>query len=233
MLRKYGLMLCCILTGTLGKAQSWHEKIVLAGGVSFYQSQNQNQNFGNYQPGYNEHAIDQSYKHCNYEINPQIGFVLSNRMLVGIGLNARNSMRLAEQGNQSTYRENKKLLMVQPFMRYSFFKLGAIDLWGQLALGYGAGVNSQMTDDDLNKDEFKMIEFTVSPGASYYVTEHFAVQILCSTLSVDKKISDYTTFDDAHENQSIDMRLDLKYISVGLIFSFDMWHNMHLARFNR
>ena len=116
-------------------------------------------------------------KTSEFGFSPSFGYFIGDNFALGAGIgiyNVTNKTNLGKNVNTS--------LFLGPFARYYFFTSSeSFAFFGEAELGFGADKSTQVSGE-VSRGNY--INFTISPGASYFFNEHWATELSMGFFSV-------------------------------------------------
>jgi len=145
-------------------------------------------------------------KEINYGISPRYGYFLNDFVAVGGRVGYDYLKRKNPAGEKVL--ENSTII-AGLFGRYYLFPGSKFSFFGELGLGFGSTKN-------INNHWTNGINAGISPGISYFLTEHFALEASFGMLS-------YNTVNPGGNSGSTDsfkVGIDMEDIQFGIILKF-------------
>lgn len=156
--------------------------------------------------GYSSESAPDNSKIHEFRVSPRIGYFLTDFFAVGGELGYAYSN--AKQPDGSTSAENSTYT-IGVFGRYYLLPGSKFSIFGELGLGFGATKN-------IRNDWTNGVNAAFSPGISYFLGEHFALEASFGVLS-------YNSVSPEGSNGSTDsfnIGIDLENINFGIIYKF-------------
>lgn len=156
--------------------------------------------------GYKSVSNPDGVKSKSFKVSPRMGFFLNDFVAIGgrLGYDIQNSK---DANGNKTY--DNSTITVEAFGRYYLLPGSAFSVFGELGVGYGATRN-------INHDWDNGINVGFSPGLSYFVGQHFALEAVFGIMA-------YHSVSPAGASGSTDefnIGVDLENISFGIIYKF-------------
>ena len=147
-------------------------------------------------------------KISGFEVSPKLGFFVSDNIVFG------GAIGFQESKNTSGVTEAKaSTISAGLFGRYYATPASDFSVFGELGLNYlSSKVDNGFTDGKANG--FSVV---LSPGVSYFISEHFALEAAIGVLSYSTVKPDV---DGADSTDTFQFGLGLNDISLGLVYKF-------------
>jgi len=158
-------------------------------------------------------------KSNTFTVAPKAGFFVSDNIAVGVAFRYRGETDETEYtaGDLTiTIEEESSTLSVGAFARYYATPASDFSFFGELGFNY----NTTNSNDGevLSEDvKFNGFDITLSPGVSYFISEHFVLEASIGALSYETTTQD---IDDADDMNTFNIGLDLTDLTIGLLFKF-------------
>jgi len=146
-------------------------------------------------------------KENTFNISPRFGYFLND--FIAIGAQAGYSKQKEENANGDDVVDNSTFT-IGAFGRYYLMPAQKFSFFGELGLGYG-------TTEDINDNKVNGVNIDVSPGLSYFVSKHFALEATFGILGYNSVKKDES---GAESTDSFDFGLNMDDINLGLIYKF-------------
>jgi len=146
-------------------------------------------------------------KENTFNISPRFGYFLND--FIAVGAQAGYSKQKEENANGDDVVDNSTFT-IGAFGRYYLMPAQKFSFFGELGLGYG-------TTEDINDNKVNGVNIDVSPGLSYFVSKHFALEATFGILGYNSVKPDN---DGAESTDSFDFGLNMDDINLGLIYKF-------------
>lgn len=156
--------------------------------------------------GYNTISEADGSKEINFRVAPRIGFFLNDFVAVGGKLGYGYLRRKNHLGQRTI--ENSTITGAL-FGRYYLFPGSKFSFFGELGVGFGSTRN-------IAKDWTNGVNAGFSPGISYFVSEHFALEAQFGLLSYNT----VSPREEAGSTDSFSVGIDMSDIDFGIIFKF-------------
>lgn len=156
--------------------------------------------------GYSTVSNPDDSKEKDFNVSPRFGYFLNDFLAVGTKLGYSFTKMKDSEGNKMA--DNNSIL-VNAFGRYYLLPGSKFSVFGELHLGFGS-------TKDISGTWHNGVNVGFSPGLSYFIAEHFALEAGFGILS-------YNTVNAASGNgstDSFDVGLNLEDIHLGIIFKF-------------
>ena len=146
-------------------------------------------------------------KENTFNISPRFGYFLND--FIAVGAQAGYSKQKEENANGDDVVDNSTFT-IGAFGRYYLMPAQKFSFFGELGLGYG-------TTEDINDNKVNGVNIDVSPGLSYFVSKHFALEATFGILGYNSVKKDES---GAESTDSFDFGLNMDDINLGLIYKF-------------
>ncbi len=152
-------------------------------------------------------------KSDQFNVTPRVGYFITNNFVIGAQLgfaSGKDTNYNALGGLDETKRTG---FQAGAFARYYSTPANAFSFFGQLSAAYNAtkyesgGFESKINGFDLG----------VSPGISYFVSDHIALETTFGFLGYGTRKPDA---DGAESTNSFDLNLDLSNVTFGIVYKF-------------
>ena len=168
---------------------------------------------------------DQGTSASSFKFAPAASYFVSNNFAIGakLGINSTKSTEYGVDVPQLGYldfggdalevKENTTSFGV--FGRYYFTPSSKFSVFGNAGLDYSS--TKWTVDGSTADDKFNTIEFAVSPGVNYFLSNHFSMEAQFGKLGYSS--AKWST-DGAKATSTFGLDLDLSTISFGLNYKF-------------
>lgn len=156
--------------------------------------------------GYNSVSYSDDSKEKKFNVSPRFGYFLNDFIAVGGQLGYFWEQGKAPNGEMN---KNNSTFMFSAFGRYYLLPGSKFSIFGELGIGFG-------TTRNIDRDWTTGINTGFSPGISYFLGNHFALEASFGVLS-------YNTVNSGGRNgstDSFDVGLDLEDFNFGIIYKF-------------
>lgn len=157
--------------------------------------------------GYSSVSYPDDSKRNSFNITPRYGYFLTDFVAIGgrAGFASRNEKN--SQGDKIT---DNSTFTVGVFGRYYLLPASKFSIFGELGVGFG-------TTENIRDDRTNGVNAAFTPGLSYFVGQHFALEASFGMLS-------YNTVkpggDSSGSTDSFEVGIDLENINFGIIYKF-------------
>jgi len=149
-----------------------------------------------------------------FNISPKIGFFVSDNIAIGGRLGYRSETADVYDADLLEYGEEKySTLMVGAFGRYYTTPSSDFSFFAEL------GVDYMSTTVDVPGGDYKETGFGIalSPGISYFMSDHFALEASIGVLGYNTMKPDY---DGAENRNTFDIGVNMEDVMVGVVYKF-------------
>jgi outer membrane protein len=143
-----------------------------------------------------------------FEIEPKVGFFVSDNIAVG-GKIGYMSEKNEDAGGNTTLDDST--LSIGVFGRYYTTPASDFSFFAQLGFDY---MTTDHGDADYKTNGF---DIALSPGISYFVSDNWALEAQFGRLGYTTTKDD---FDGAESTDTFGLGVDLRSVSIGLIYKF-------------
>jgi hypothetical protein len=158
------LLLAVFIVGTLtAEAQTQTGNLMLGGALEFRSTSRQ--------------AADNS---SSFTLSPSVGYFMSDNFALGLSVGFETNS--TGTGSDKTVNNSFGL---GPFARYYVFTSNSqFGFFGQAALTFGTGASGLADGPKVNSS---YLSFALSPGAAYFFNEHWALELMITTLGITSR----------------------------------------------
>lgn len=156
--------------------------------------------------GYHSISSADHSKSKKFNLTPRFGYFLNDFVAIGGRLGYAYDNQKGPQGAKTG--ENSTLT-VGVFGRYYLLPGSKFSIFGELGLGFGS-------TRDIHHHWTNGINASFSPGLSYFIGHHFALEASFGILSYQTVKPD----DGNGSTDSFDVGIDLEHINFGIIYKF-------------
>lgn len=156
--------------------------------------------------GFNSISNANGSKETTFKVSPRFGYFINDFVAVGGRLGYNQSQSKANSGTKLS---DNTTLTAEIFGRYYLLPGSKFSVFGELGVGFGSTRN-------ISKEWTNGINADFSPGLSYFVGQHFALEAIFGILA-------YHTVSPGGNSGSTDsfsVGLDLENIHFGIIYKF-------------
>ncbi len=147
-------------------------------------------------------------KSNGFTLSPRLGFFVSKNL--AFGANASVTRAKSENGlNESTTLGAS----IGGFSRYYFTPTRKFSFFGQI----GAGFNTSKTESGVDETKENGFNISASPGLSYFLTKHFALEASLGLLTYNSRKPDT---EGAESSDTFSASLNIENIALGLVYRF-------------
>lgn len=145
----------------------------------------------------------------SFSIIPEIGYNLDENWAVGIGLGYSHS----KEGDFK-----KDNFSIEPYARYTFAKIGKVDLFAEGVVGYAHSKNTiELSQNTYRDDKSDTFYFGVRPGLKFNVNEKLS---LISRIGWVGWTTNKPDTDNYKGSSDFEISLDASKISFGVNYTF-------------
>lgn len=156
--------------------------------------------------GYSSSSYPDESKENNFNITPRFGYFISD--FVAIGGRAGYALQNKKNPNGDKVADNSTFT-VSVFGRYYLLPASKFSIFGELGVGFG-------TTKNIQNDHTTGVNAAFSPGLSYFLGRHFALEASFGVLSYNTVKPD----GGSGSTDSFDVGIDLENINFGIIYKF-------------
>lgn len=157
-----------------------------------------------------------------FNVAPKAAYFVTSNIAVGLALGySHSSQDVYEDDYPNTYKQKINTFSAGAFGRYYFTPTNKFSFFGQLSASFDSYKNEVAGYDS----EYKTTGFSggISPGISYFVSNHFALEATLGALSYNtvkpKSVTSAGTFDNDSTN-TFSLDLNLSTIYFGAVYKF-------------
>jgi hypothetical protein len=132
----------------------------------------------------NEFSIDGpllsgGYKSNNIAIRPQIGEMITNSLMLGVGLNYElNTLKSSSisSSSASRYEEKSKIILINPYLRK--FRAITKNFYFTTTFNFLAGIGKGSYENGQNsylETDLKIFRINITPGLTYFLSDKWAI----------------------------------------------------------
>ena len=156
--------------------------------------------------GYNSASNSDNSKSKKFEVSPRFGYFINDFVAVGGRLGYSQNTGKNSSGDKII---DNTAFTIEAFGRYYLLPGSRFSLFGELGVGFGSIKN-------INKNKTNGVNVGVTPGLSYFINQHFAVEFAIGVLSYETVKRDGAS--GSTDNFSVGV--DLENINFGFIYKF-------------
>ncbi len=156
--------------------------------------------------GYNSTSYANKSKERTIKVSPRYGYFLNDFLAIGGRLGYIYNIQKSRE-NITTAKSQSYVAEV--FTRYYLLPGSQFSIFGEIAAGYGAL-------RDIRGDWNSGINAGFTPGLSYFVGQHFALEAIFGVLSYNSA----STHGESGTTDTFRVGLDLENINFGIIYKF-------------
>ena len=164
------------------------------------------------QAGISSSTNDNDDKSATGVFGPNFGYMLNDKMAIGLGLLYSNT---TEEDGATEVETKSNLFEIAPFFRY-YKSLGDnCSLYGELEVAIGSG-KSEVDGNDAG--EFSTFGFGIAPGIQYWFHDNWSINTEIGVLGFDSTTD--KSGEEDFKSSEFNFGLDLTSLSFGLNFHF-------------
>jgi outer membrane protein len=131
----------------------------------------------------------ESSKSTNFGFSPKVGYFVIDNLPLGllIDVNAYKNKAI-DSDNQNTSNE----LLFGPFARYYFLPQNELKPMAEIYAGFGGSKDKSDYSGYSNESKYGIIKLGIGAGASYFVTDHVAIDMIIGYNSSRYKLKSHT-----------------------------------------
>jgi outer membrane protein len=158
--------------------------------------------------GINSSEREGAFKTTGFEIEPKIGFFVTEKIAIGGKLGFSSDKTENAIGVETT---DETTFIVGAFGRCYSTPVSQFSLFGELGVDYSS------IDDKLDDEQENEVGVGLGLGLNYFVSNHFAIEATWAAL---RFTSNDNGGDGAEKTNSFDLNAGLSSISLGLLYKF-------------
>ena len=154
-----------------------------------------------------------SSKTTHFGFNPKAGYFIIDNLPVGLAIHVSSyKSKSIDTDDKSSSTD----FTIGPFARYYFFPLDKFKPMAEIYAGFGSSKDKSTFSSYTTESKYSIMEFSIGAGASYFVTDHVAFDVLLSYNSFVYTLKSETTPGDVKSAASVDSKD--KYTGIGINF---------------
>lgn len=159
--------------------------------------------------GYSTVSSISNLKTKSFNVTPRVGYFINDFVALGVSLGY--SFEKAENEDTHNVTMRNESMTGGVFGRYYLLPGNDFSFFGELGVGFGTIKNK------INNRRFNGVNASFTPGLSYFVSEHFALEASFGLINYD---SVKQNTDSADSQKSFKVGVDLENINLALIYKF-------------
>lgn len=159
---------------------------------------------------------DKNYetKNTNFNINPKIGYFVSNNILIGLNINfGQQKGEIYDYINYYPFANKATFFSGGIYGRYYFIPSHRFSVFTHLGLSYG----TRKFESSYEDTKYETFSTSFAPGINYFISDSFALEASFGFISFYSSKAD---INNAKPTNSFDIGLDMSSIGFGLIYKF-------------
>lgn len=125
-------------------------------------------------------STQESTKYSYFGIKPKIGYFVMDNLPIGIKMDA-NFKKTKYINTESEYTSSE--LIFGPFARYYFLEQDKLKPFAEIFFGIGNYKSKDSYSGSLSESKYAIFEYGIGAGASYFVTENVAFDLMLNYYS--------------------------------------------------
>ena len=151
----------------------------------------------------------------NYEFGPSFGYMLNEKMAVGINLTFDGNTTTRNNNDNDVDKESG--YNIAPFFRYYFAGAGNFKFYGDVNVSFGGGTDKTESDNanNVSESKYSTFGFGINPGVQYWFTDNWSMASTIGLLDYSSK-----TDNKGDNNEFVKNKFDVGATFSTLNFSF-------------
>jgi hypothetical protein len=152
----------------------------------------------------------ESSKSTHFGFKPKAGYFIIDNLPVGLAINFNTN---SNKNISNSDKSSSTNLSFGPFARYYFLKLDKLCPMAEISVNLGSDISKSTYSGYKSDKKYGVFEFNLGVGASYFVTDHIAFDVLLSYYADKYKLKSQSSTSPAKSTQSSGISTD-KYTGV-------------------
>jgi len=132
----------------------------------------------------------ESSKSTHFGFGPKVGYFVIDNLPVGLAINVNtNKTKSIGSSNESS----SSNFTIGPFARYYFLPQDKLKPMAEISAGFGSSKDKSTYSSYTSESKYGIFEFSIGAGASYFVTDHVAFDLLIDYHSSKYKLKSQTS----------------------------------------
>jgi hypothetical protein len=153
----------------------------------------------------------ESSKSTHFGFKPKVGFFVIENLPVGLAIHVDT---YKSKGIDTDNENSSNDFIIGPFARYYFLPQEKLKPTAELYVGFGGSKDKSTYSGNKTESKYGIFEFSIGAGASYFVTEHVAFDVLIAYNSTKYNLKSQTSPSDAKSIAAEDQ--SDKYTGIGI-----------------
>jgi len=128
-------------------------------------------------------------KSTHFGFRPKVGYFVIDNLPVGLAINV-NTNKTKYTGTSDESSSNN--FAIGPFARYYFLPQDKLKPMAEISAGFGSSKDKYTSSGHTSESKYGIFEFSIGAGASYFVTDHVAFDLLIDYNSTKYKLKSET-----------------------------------------
>lgn len=130
----------------------------------------------------------ESYKETSFNFSPKVGYFIIDNLPVGLAIDLRTYN--TKYPDVSDYIDKSMSVAFGPFVRYYILKLENLYPFVEIGAGFGSSKYTETYNSSSTITKYGIFKYNLDIGASYFITDHIAFDLLLGYKSIKYKDKD-------------------------------------------
>lgn len=130
-------------------------------------------------------------KSTHFGFGPKVGYFVIDNLPVGLAINVNTNKTKYTGGS---YESSNNNFTIGPFARYYFLPQDKLKPMAEISAGFGSSKDKYTSSlNTTEESKYGIFKFSIGAGASYFVTDHVAFDLLIDYSSSKHKLKSQTS----------------------------------------
>jgi len=153
----------------------------------------------------------ESSKTTHFGFKPKVGYFVIENLPVGLAINVNT---YKTKGIDTDNESNSNNFVIGPFARYYFLPQDKLKPTVEISAGFGSSKDKYTSSGYTSESKYGIFEFSIGAGASYFITDNIAFDILLAYNSSKYNLKSQTS-PSGVKSTTVEDQSD-KYTGIGI-----------------